>query len=232
MSTWNIFLIFQMQLNRSLDFLEKKVCSVKSTRSLSFLVAAAETRLQELNQLSAEIMNTGLPEKINLSRRQLQTSQYASYNYRVTSKITIHYHKTTHNLSATSREDTRNQTTRTPTLPVIKSRQSSSRNMLFNSSRSTSRNKPTDTTLRLILRIQLLTTYSEHSQPNLSSAKTHNYFGSNEQLTNRQDVFTKRRQLRTWKNLTRRQQFLPKKYLLDCDIYLTTRSWVLTSRER
>ena len=64
MSTWIKFLSCQMQLNRSLDFLEKKVCSVKSTRSLSSFVAAAETRLQELNQLSAEIMNTGLPEII------------------------------------------------------------------------------------------------------------------------------------------------------------------------
>ena len=52
-----------MQLNGSLDFLQKKLCSVKSTRSLSSLVAASESRLQELNQLSAEIMDTGSPEQ-------------------------------------------------------------------------------------------------------------------------------------------------------------------------
>ena len=52
-----------MQLNGSLDFLQKKLCSVKSTRSFSSLVAAAESRLQELNQLSAEIMDTGSPEQ-------------------------------------------------------------------------------------------------------------------------------------------------------------------------
>ena len=63
MSAWNRFRICQMQLNGSLDFLQKKLCSVKSTRSLSSLVAAAESRLQELNQLSAEIMDTGSPEQ-------------------------------------------------------------------------------------------------------------------------------------------------------------------------
>ena len=88
---------------------EKKLCSVNSTRSSSSLVAAAETRLQNSNQLSAEIMVTTSPEK-------MKTSQYAFYNAEqhhrkeLTNSIQC-------NLSTSSEEETRNHTTRSPTRP-------------------------------------------------------------------------------------------------------------------
>ena len=69
-----------MQLNGSLDFLEKKLCSLKSTRSLNSLVAAAETRLQELNQLTAEIMDTisTTQERQNMNLTCHFTKKYVS----------------------------------------------------------------------------------------------------------------------------------------------------------
>ena len=97
--------------------LGSKLCSVKSTRSLSSIVAVAEFRLQELNELSGKPWTADRPKNMGLSRQQLQTSQYASYKYRVTSTITIHCRNTTRNLSTTSREETRDQKKRTATWP-------------------------------------------------------------------------------------------------------------------
>ena len=194
MSACNRFRICQMQLNGSLDFLDKKLCSVKSTRSLSSLVAAAEDRLQELNQFSAEIMDTGSPEQTrfvkatatDIAVRLLQLQSGINDN----DSLTQYNAQLIHDFE---RRNTKSDNAHADMAPS---------SITDNHRAETSYSLPDDRRAETSQHLQIydpncgynnLHHRPRHSQPNMSSAITHNYSESNEHPTNRQDVVTETR---------------------------------------
>ena len=64
LSAWNRFPVSQVKLKGSLGFLELKTLFIKFNSIISSLVAAAESGLQKINHLTAEIMKNASPEQL------------------------------------------------------------------------------------------------------------------------------------------------------------------------
>ena len=158
-------------------------------------MAAAESRLQELNQLSAEIMDTGSPEQTRFVTAT--ATEIAVRLLQLQSDINDNGSLAQYNAQFIHDFERRN------TESADNAHADMSPSSITNNYRAeTSYSLPDDRRAETSQQLQFynpncgynnLHHRPRHSQPNMSSAITQNYSESNEHPTNRQDVVTETR---------------------------------------
>ena len=159
-------------------------------------MAAAEPRLQELNQLSAEITDTGSPEQIRFIMST--ATDIAVRHLQLQSDINDNDSLPQYNAQLINNFERRN--TKSDNAHAVMAPSSIPDNRQAETSNSLPDDRRAETSQQLLLYesncgYNDLHHHPRHYQPNLSSAITHNYSVSNEHPTNRLDVFTETRLL-------------------------------------